>query len=759
VLILSVAGNDLSTNITASANVDTKHWIKIVAKDSQSQVADSTYYYVRGETIVEDLPAGVRDGINYVDNQTVTLVIHAPFKNSIYAIGDFNEWQVGPEYKLKRTVTDPQDENTRYWVTLPGLTEGEEYAFQYLIDEELRLADPYTDKILDKWNDPYISNNTYPDLKPYPLTKTEGLVSVLQTGQTPYDWQIENFDPPEAEKLVAYELLLRDFIDAHDFNSLKDTIQYFKRLGITAIELMPVNEFEGNLSWGYNPSFYFAPDKYYGPKDDMKAFIDECHANGIAVIMDMVLNHAYGQNVMAKMYWDDMNNRPAENNPWFNTICPHEPYCWGNDFDHTSLATQAFVDSVNTYWLSEYKIDGFRFDFTQGFTNNSSGWQYDQDRIDIIKRMSDVIWDADPDAYVILEHWTDNSEETVLANYGCMLWANLNYSYNEGTMGYNENGKSNFSWISYKQHGWNVPHVMGYMESHDEERLMAKNLVYGNSSGNYDITDSTTALKRQELAVCFFLTIPGPKMIWQFGELGYDYHINYPGVFGEEDHRLDQKPIRWDYQDDSRRKILFNIYATLNQLRKEHDVFSTDDFSLAVTSALKRINLNHSEMNVTILGNFDVVSGEITPDFQHTGYWYDYYSGDSILVNSTSEKINLSAGEYRIYSDVKLETPQIGLGTSGYLPQNMLSAEVFPNPSFTDFNILFSIDNISNVEISVYNITGAKVKIILSDKLSNGEYLLKWYGKSDFGAKVNPGIYFIEFLIDGQREIVKISVL
>ncbi|MEZ5195339.1 MAG: alpha-amylase family glycosyl hydrolase [Bacteroidales bacterium] len=618
-LIMETTGTSISETIVADSDPDTKHWIKVVASDGTNEVADSIYYYIRGASFVEDLPTGIRDGINYLDDNTVALVLNAPHKTSVYAIGDFNDWQVGPEYKLKCTTDDISLIDTRYWVTLENLNAGEEYAFQYLIDEELRIADPYTDKILDKWNDPYISNATFPNLKPYPENKTLGLVSVFQTAQQDYEWQVTSFDPPDQDKLIAYELLLRDFIQAHDFKTLKDTISYFKRLGINAIELMPVNEFEGNLSWGYNPSFYFAPDKYYGPKNDLKAFIDECHANGIAVIMDMVLNHAYGQNVMVQMYWDDENNRPAADNPWFNPVCPHEPYCWGNDFNHESPSTQAFVDSVNHYWMSEYNVDGFRFDFTQGFTNSNSGWQYNAGRIDLIKRMSDKIWSVNPNAYVILEHWCENSEEKELANYGCLLWGNSNYNYSEASMGWLSN--SNFDWISYKQRGWSEPGVMGFMESHDEERVMAKNINYGNASGNYNIQDTTIALQRQHLTAVFFITIPGPKMIWQFGERGYDYYINWPGTIGEEDHRLDEKPPRWEYMNDSRRKVLYNIYSVLNHLKQEQEVFNTSDYNLSLNGAMKSIHLNHSSMNVTILGNFDVTAGNINPQFQHTGIW------------------------------------------------------------------------------------------------------------------------------------------
>lgn len=752
-LISSTTESFIDENVMASMDEDTKHWIKVVAEDGGNSVADSIYYYVRGGSTVEDLPAGVQDGINYIDETTVTLVVHAPYKNSIYAIGDFNDWEVSPAYKLKSNKADVNDYDTRYWVTITGLTPNEEYAFQYLIDEELRVADAYTDKILDKWNDPYILSSTYPDLKVYPDTKTDYIVSILETNQPEYEWQVTDFQAPEPTDLVVYELLLRDFVAAHDFQTLTDTISYFKRLGVNAIEVMPFNEFEGNLSWGYNPSFYFAPDKYYGPKDAVKGFIDACHAEGIAVIMDMVLNHAFGQNVFARMYWDDENNRPAENNPWFNAECPHE-YCWGSDFDHESPATQAFVDRINAYWLSEYNIDGIRFDFTQGFTNNNSNWSYDQDRIDIIKRMSDQIWSVKDDAYVILEHWTENSEEKVLAEYGCMPWANMSYSYNEGTMGWNESGKSDFSWISYQERGWSVPHVMGFMESHDEERNMYKNVTWGNGSGNYDVTDTVTALERQALAASFFYTIPGPKMIWQFGERGYDYSINWPS--GEEYDRLTSKPPRWDYMDNFNRKYLYHVNAALIDLKKNYDVFKTTDFSLDVYNATKSITLRGSDMNLVVVGNFGVENYDHAPDWPNTGTWYEFFTQTQMDVASTNQLVNLEPGEYRIYTTTYIEKPE-WLNTSvGEIPQNIVESvfSVSPNPTKGNMYFDFELSNSSEVIIDIYDLTGKKIAAIDGGKLAAGQHQVSW----NAAGNLNPGLYFAMLRIGMNTESIKFVV-
>jgi glycosidase len=549
------------------------------------------------------------------------------------------------------------------------------------------------------------------------------------TDEEEYQWQTTGYDRPAEEDLVVYELLLRDFSEEQTFQALIDTINYLAELGINAIELMPVNEFEGNLSWGYNPAFYFAVDKYYGPKDKLKELIDLCHQQGIAVIIDMVLNHSFGSSPMVRLYWDAANNRPAANSPWFNQI-PKHPYNVGFDFNHESAATQYFVDRVNTFWLEEFKVDGFRFDLSKGFTQFNSGndvglWgQYDQSRIDLLTRMADVIWDTDSTAYVILEHFANNDEETVLSNLGMMLWGNHNYNYNEATMGYHDSNKSNFSGMSYINKGWNDPHLIGYMESHDEERLMYKNMQYGNSSGGYNIKELNTALERMEMAGAFFFTIPGPKMIWEFGELGYDYSINWPS--GTPDDRLTPKPPRWDYYEVVERRKLYDTWKAIIALKKNYEAFRTDDFSLSVGGAMKKIQLNGDSMHVTIIGNFDVVAGDINPFFQDTGTWYDYLSGDSITVTNSGAPITLQPGEFHIYTDVKLPKPNIVTGLHEVEDQGVIESydleQNYPNPFNPSTIIRFAIKEKGPVSLKVYDVTGSEVAVLINDDLDAGVY-------------------------------------
>lgn len=730
--------NSLSYTFAANDNPAWKNEIKIIAADT-ANVKDSVKFTIVKNPAIKNLPlpAGNQIGINYGSDPTQsTLAIYAPQKNFIYVLGDFNDWKTDTTFFMNRY--EPKPDSVIWWTTLSNLSIGKEYGYQYLIDGNLRVQDAYAEKILDPSNDPSISPAVTPS---YPSGKTQGIVSVLQTAAPKYTWKIDKFTRPSKDKLVIYELLVRDFVTTHSYVTLKDTLGYFKKLGVNAIELMPVNEFEGNNSWGYNPMQYMALDKYYGSKNELKAFIDACHDNGIAVLMDIVLNHAYGSNPMVRMYFE--NGKPAANNPWFNQQSNFQlpDAQWGYDFNHESKATQYHVDRILQYWLTEYKMDGFRFDFTKGFGNNikdrnSDPWgsKYDADRIRLLERMVSHAWSYDPTAIMIFEHLADNSEETELANYGILLWGNMNYNYNEATMGWIPN--SNFSNVSYKLRGWSQPNLVGYMESHDEERLMYKNITYGNTTGSYNVKDLNTALQRMKLAGAFFITVPGPKMIWQFGELGYDISIDQGG-------RLSNKPILWNYLNSATRKNLMKVWSTLINLKKNYPAFSSTDFTLSTSVGLKRIKITHSSMNVVIVGNFDVTAGSLVTDFQNAGKWYNYFTGEELNVTDTGMSITLQPGEFRIYTSVKLPTPEQGILSSindeQKLPTEFQLDQNYPNPFNPATTINYQIAENSFVQLKVYDVIGREVATLVNEIQQPGTY------RSTFSIQnsvYSSGVYF-----------------
>ncbi|MBE0660833.1 MAG: T9SS type A sorting domain-containing protein [Bacteroidales bacterium] len=742
-LLSAVEGN--SINYALLADTPGTQWIRILAKHDGQSATDSVSFFVRGAVPVAELPTGVINGINYINSNSVTLVLHDPpaLKQYVFVIGDFNDWMAHEDYYMNRTPN-----GTHYWLTINNLEAGKEYIFQYYIDSDLRLADPYSHKIVDPWNDHWIPDANYPNLIEYPDNKTSGVASVLQTAQTPFTWEATDFVAPAAEDLVIYELLIRDFIATRDIKTLTDTLDYLERLGVNAIELMPINEFEGNDSWGYNPAFYFATDKAYGRKQDYKAFIDECHKRGIAVLIDMVLNHSFGLSPLVQMYFDPSAGQwgqPSAANPWYNQVCPHEPWCWGYDFDHLSLHTQEFVDRVNEYWLTEFKVDGFRFDFTKGFTNQQTGNQgsnYDAARVGILKRMADQIWNVNPNAYVILEHFADNTEEKALAEYGMLIWGNMNYTYNESTMGWLTN--SNFSGISYKTRGWGVPHLIGYMESHDEERLMYKNITYGNSANPmHDVKDTTIALQRQKTAAALFFSIPGPKMIWQFGELGYDYSINHcPDGTINDNCRTSAKPIRWDYTEEGYRDGVFTTYAQLIRLKKHYDVFRSTDFSTSLSGAIKFVKLNHASMNALVIGNFDVQAGNATPQFQHTGWWYEYFSGDSLNVTDVNMSLQLQPSEYRLYTSVNV----VGIDELNPAGTGSGNLTISPNPAESHVNIGFTLLENYQVVLELYSLQGKKVATVHEGELKRGGHTISY----ELPAHLSSGLYVVRMLKGNQ---------
>jgi 1,4-alpha-glucan branching enzyme len=663
--VMEETTSQLTYGLDPSQYSEGTHWLIVEAADANTTKTDSTLIFIRGEATVAQLPAGVQPGINYLDDQSATLVLHDPAgkKEFAFVIGDFNNWSVAEDGYMNVTPDDHY-----FWITLTGLTPGTEYAYQYYIDGELKIADPYTDKVLDPYNDQWIPEETYPELKAYPFDKTIGNVSVLETGQTDYDWQVENFTPVAVNEtqsdLVIYELLVRDFVEDRRIKSVTDSLDYLQELGVNAIELMPFNEFEGNDSWGYNPSFYFAPDKAYGTKADYKAFIDACHEKGIAVIMDLVLNHSFSQSPMVQMYWNETLQRPSADNPWYNETAPH-PFSPGYDFNHESQATRDFSKRVMTYWMEEYKVDGFRFDLSKGFTQTYTGddvaaWgQYDQSRVDIWNDYYSHIKSVNPNAYVILEHFAENNEEVTLANSGILLWGKATEAFSQNTMGYSSN--ADYSWAYYTERGYSYPNLVSYMESHDEERLMYSNLEYGNASGGYDIADLTTALERMKAVYPMYFAVPGPKMIWQFSELGYDYSINYcPDGTVSEDCRTAAKPVRWDYRNDFERQELYQVVAAMAELKQTAEAFQAGTFTKDLSSLTKKAWISHSSMNICVGANFNLTTQTVAPNFQHTGTWYNYFTGETLEV-ADGETISLEPGDYYVFTDQPVERPYLKL--------------------------------------------------------------------------------------------------
>ena len=720
---------------------------------------------VNPNAVSEALPAGLVDGINYnaADATKAILVIDAPFKDFVYVAGSFNNWQPTAAYAMKKDPT-----STKFWLELSGLVSGAINTFQYWVVDQtpiagtpslVKTADPYSTLVLSPFDDGGIPAASYPNLPVYPAGQ-EREVTVLQTGKLPYNWSAAttNFVKPEKEKLVVYEVLVRDFDVNRSFQDLINRMDYFKNLKINAIELMPVMEFEGNESWGYNTSFHMALDKFYGSSDKLKELIDLCHQNGIAVILDVALNHAFGRNPMVRMWMNDPDGdgwgSPSTENPYFNTTAMHS-YSVGEDFNHQQPRTQNYVQRIIKQWVEEFKIDGFRWDLTKGFTQNCpsnvAGGQENctgsrqQDRVDVLRKYADYSWSLDPSHYVIFEHLGSNDEEQQWANYrlnetpskGVMMWGILTNDYNNLTKGYG----GNISRMVASSRGFTANRLMGYAESHDEERLMYNNLQSGNSSApDHNVRTLAVALSRMSALGAVSLLVPGPKMIWQFGDLGWEKSIfscnngsvntSSDGIAG--DCKLDTKPQpQWtsNWLGDSNRNKIYTDWSKMITMKTTEPVF-LGSATISNTSTLyPNIKITNNSLastqlkDVLILANFNVTTQNVPSGFPYPGTWYNLMDNTSLVVSDVNATITLPAGDFKIYGN-----KTASLAVANY--EKAATLVLYPNPVSSHFVL-----NEPTTKVEIFSITGQLVKSFNSSQNTGYQYTVNDLSKGFYIVK------------------------
>ena len=715
-------------------------------------------------TISEALPSGVEEGINYnlADPTKATLVLDAPGKDFVYVAGSFNNYQPGSSYAMKKDPT-----TGKFWLELTGLVSGTNYNYQYWVVDTtplagspglVKTADPYSTLVLSPFDDPTIPAASYPNMPVYPAGQ-EREVTVLKTGQTAYNWQVTNFNKPKKEDLIVYEVLIRDFDTNRNFQDLINKIDYFKNLKINAIELMPVMEFDGNESWGYNTSFHMALDKFYGTSDKFKEFVDLCHQNGIAVILDVALNHAFGRNPMVRMWMKDPDGdgwgEPSSENPYLNEVAKHS-YSVGNDFNHSATVTKTYVKRVVKQWIQEFKIDGFRWDLTKGFTQMCSAGDdactngSPSDRVPILKDYVDYSWGLDPTHYAIFEHLGSDSEEKQWADYrigetpskGVMMWAEMTYPYSQLLGGWATD--ADISRIGNVAHGFAAKRVMGYPESHDKERLMYTAMTYGNPNVISPLNNLTNSLARMSAIGASSLLVPGPKMIWHFAELGmqnsiYDCNngtVNTENDAAAGDCKLNTKPQpQWteNWLGIVQRAKIYNDWAKMIALKINEPVFEGNyAISPDANNVKQRIYIYDNSLpstqlkNVVVLCNFSVANLSIIPSFPYTGTWYNLMDNTSINVTDVNATLAIPSGQFLIYGNQKSTT----LGTSDF--SFLDEVHLYPNPSSTYFTI-----NTNTSKVEIYSITGQLVKSFNENQSKANQFPV---------SDLDKGMYFVKVL-------------
>ena len=681
-----------------------------VSNDKETKTA-SVSTCVPNNPTKANRPTGIINGIYYdkSDDTKVTLCTYAGSKTEpakhVFVVGDFNDWTISNDYQLKQA-----NDSAYFWIELNGLTPQQEYAMQYVVVRAdgvvKRISDLYSEKVLHK-EDQWEPKQNDPTLMDYPLAG-DGYVTVIQTAKPEFKWSDAtlNFKRPNKNNLVIYELWVRDHTPSRNLKGLMERLDYFEDLGVNAIELMPMTEFDGNDSWGYSPNHFFAMDKSYGTPEQLKTFVDECHKRGIAVILDMVFNHATGLNPMNKLY---PYGSDLSKNPWFNATAPHSDNVY-EDWNHVFGPTKTmFVRSLQ-YWLTEYKVDGFRMDLSHGLCGSTANTsvQHIKDYYNGVKAVS-------ADAYFILEHWGSNmgTERPALIKEGMMCWHNTTNAYYQTAMGWLKDG-DNLSEA-------NQDNYVTYCESHDEERAFFKAKQWGNGDLK---TNEAARVGRVPLNMAFLTMLNGPQMFYHFAELGFDYSKfqNAQGKWGKNDYGITSelgadydckmqakyRPEAWMKAPHCRHAAFKKVGQTIQlRTRLMPEVFEGNPTASTLGSG-KALRTIQWGSDVFVAGNFGV-TGNQTVNVP-SGTWYNYFEQQK----QTATTITLAPGELVILTGKECQLPSITTDLEDIIvPMN-------PSELLPPYNV--TIYNINGQVVSVQN----NAEQVNMGALKNGMYLIQY---------------------------------
>ena len=564
-----------ATVLTADYNfaASGEYEVKATASNGKQTVEKTISYLVAPTAQAADYPGGtpVMGAVKNADG-SVTFCLAAPRKESVIIVGSWDDYAT-----LGKNVMNYQDfEGNRYfWTTVRGLASGQYYMYYYIVDGAIKVADPYAHLILDNHSDKWLENISG-ELPAYPYSRFDDTqLAVYNDRLDDYDWNVTDFEIPDHDQLVIYELLLRDFTGTGANGTLAGAhsyLNYLKNLGVNAIELMPIMEFNGNNSWGYNTNFYMAPDKAYGTPAEYKRFIDTCHEMGFAVILDIVFNQSDGLHPWYQMY-------DIKDNPFYNANAPHD-YSVLNDWRQENALVQRQWEDAIRYWMTEYNVDGFRFDLVKGLGDSNSygsGTEaYNASRVANMKRLHAVITSVKPDGIHINEHLAGAREENEMAADGQLNWSNMNYAACQTAMGYNSGAGMNGMYaVSNGGRQWGS--TVAYAESHDEERMGYKQLMWGATEAIKK--DDAARMRRLGSVAAQMLMVPGPKMIWQFGELGADQTTKN----SDGSNNTDPKKVLWSFLDNEHRAGLYETYRQMTWMRRHNPALFASDANVSLS--------------------------------------------------------------------------------------------------------------------------------------------------------------------------------
>jgi len=578
-------------------------------------------------------------------------------------------------------------------------------------------------------------------------TSSEGLTA------DDYSWQSDSYQRPPLNKICIYELHVGEFGGGYyglgggeaGFAELTTLIPYFDSLGVNAIELMPVNDFgqigTSGHSWGYDLSHYFALEPSYGSPEDLKVLVDSAHSRGIAIILDVVFNHLNDPAPLWQMHPDEVAN------PYFkpSTVLRYneDPLFFFRDMDHWTDETQELVYEVLKMWIDEYRIDGFRYDFTQGI-----GWNVAEPDRGILGWANVIDEEYGGSIYQIAEHLPESP--ALVLNSG--LTGGWHDSYRDEIFDearFRNTPLTDFENLVIDLDGYpgnDIPSsptryanrtgpVNGNV-NHDEQGLLFEMYTFQGE-------DTTTALIRDRLYATFMFTSAGIPMLWE--------GIEFSAPRGWEDigDRLAYRPVEWEYYETPRGQTHYEYHKALIFQRLNnpalfqgvlHKLFrytsqkvlvwgftdgATGSFVMAVA------NLNNTDQTVTNV------------PWLATGTWYDIWDQSEFLVDDISvDSFFVPAYTARVYSNVSDSVLSAVSSDPNQVPSTYALGQNFPNPFNPSTTIFFDVPHSAHVTIRIFDVLGREVALLVDDALAPGVHSAIWDGRSLGGSPVAGGVYF-----------------
>jgi 1,4-alpha-glucan branching enzyme len=419
---------------------------------------------------------------------------------------------------------------------------------------------------------------------PFGRATGRGTVSAftIDGGAQPFAWTDGGFRVPEVDEMVVYELHVGEFNET--FDGVVAQLPYLAGLGVNVLELMPVSNIKEDVDWGYTPLGYFAPEDRYGGPEGMKRLVDACHGAGVAVILDAVYAHAHPEFPYTLVYEESGEPSPMMG-PFAGEFFSRPGADYGREF------TRDYFFAVNRYWMEEYHVDGFRYDYVPGMLDGPEGQGYANlvhrtyresqrfaafPRFDAGGGRSRIIQCAEhlPDARGILRTtysntcWQNGLLDEASAQANGPVRESFAHQLDPELIGYPSEYRNPAT-------GEVLPVApFQYFESHDHSRFINR---FGEERLR-DLLDQPFGkrdrfYKTQPYVIALY-TCKGIPMLWHGQEFAENWSVPHGGL----GRVLLSRPLHWEYFYDPTGKALVRLYRIMASLRSRHRALGSRGF-------------------------------------------------------------------------------------------------------------------------------------------------------------------------------------